>query len=207
MARPDPPHPKTRAPDPKTRPEAPLAFATSDDWEHWLQRHGQASDSAWLKIAKRSSPQRTVTHAEALEVAIAHGWIDAVRRGLDEHYFLQRFTPRRARSRWSQINRAKAEELIAQGRMRPGGLEQVRLAQADGRWEAAYPPQRDAPVPADLQAALDANSGAAGFFATLTGARRYAFLHRLHNVKTPAARARRIERYIELLEAGRTLTD
>jgi uncharacterized protein YdeI (YjbR/CyaY-like superfamily) len=124
---------------------------------------------------------------------------------LDEHVWLQRFTPRGPRSRWSQINRDAALALIADGRMRPSGLRQVHAAQADGRWEAAYEPQSRASVPPDLQAALDRDPAARDFFATLTGARRYAFLYRLHNVGTPAARARRIASYVELLRERRTL--
>ncbi len=160
----------------------------------------------WLKIAKRTAGVQTVNHAQALEVAICFGWIDAQRRGFDGRFFLQRFTPRRPRSKWSQVNRDKALELIAAGRMHEAGHRQVRSAQADGRWEAAYEPQSRATVPPDLQAELDHNPAALEFFATLTGSRRYAFLYRLHNVKSPEARARRIASYVELLNAGRTLT-
>jgi uncharacterized protein YdeI (YjbR/CyaY-like superfamily) len=175
------------------------------EWERWLQdRHGE-SPGVWLKIAKRSAGIQTVNHDEALEVAICFGWIDGQVRSHDERFFLQRFTPRSRRSKWSQINTQKALELIAAGRMREAGHAQINAAQADGRWDAAYEPQSRATVPEDLQAELDRNPAAAEFFATLTGSRRYAFLHRLHNVKTPKARARRISSYIELLSDGRTL--
>ena len=158
-----------------------------------------------MKIAKKGASERTINYPEVLDAAICHGWIDARRRGLDEDFFLQRFTPRTPRSRWSQVNRDKATQLIAQGRMRDAGLAEVRAAQADGRWDAAYEPQSRATVPDDFQMALDAHPAARDFFDTLRGARRYSFLHRLHNVRTPAGRARRIANYIELLSEGKTL--
>ncbi len=162
-----------------------VQIADETAWEQWLDRHHGDSPGVWLKIARKSAPVTTVTHAEALDVAICHGWIDGQRRGLDEQFFLQRFTPRRPKSKWSQINRQKATELIETGQMRPPGLAQVQAAQADGRWDAAYAPQASAPVPPDMQSALDENPAAAEFFATLTGSRRYAFLYRLHHVKRP----------------------
>jgi uncharacterized protein YdeI (YjbR/CyaY-like superfamily) len=141
-----------------------------------------------------------------LDAAICFGWIDARRQAYDEIFFLQRFTPRGPRSIWSQLNREKATALIGAGRMRGAGLEQVAAAQDDGRWDGAYEPQSRATVPPDFQRALDENPAAREFFATLTGSTRYAFLFRLHHVKTSAARKRRIAHYIETLSAGRTLT-
>jgi uncharacterized protein YdeI (YjbR/CyaY-like superfamily) len=182
-----------------------LQCADADAWEQWLEHNHDSSPGVWLKMAKKSSPINTVTHPEALEAAICHGWIDGQRRGLDDDFFLQRFTPRGPRSKWSQINRQKALELIERGRMRPGGLAQVQAAQADGRWDTAYEPQSSATVPEDLQRALDANPRAAEFFATLTGSRRYAFLYRLHHVRSPDRRAQRIAQYIALLGEHRTL--
>ncbi len=176
-------------------------------WEAWLgSNHASAAATGvWLMIAKAGSGAQTVTYGEALEVALCYGWIDGQKAARDETFWLQRFQPRGPRSRWSQINREKAQALIDAGRMMAAGLAQVELAKADGRWEAAYPSQSRATVPADFQRALDAHPDAAGFFATLTGVRRYAFLLRLHNVKTAAARERRIASYIELLGEGRTL--
>lgn len=182
-----------------------MQAATPADWERWLDEHHAEVAGAWLKFAKKGSPVRTVTYAEALEVAICFGWIDGQVKRCDEHFYLQRFTPRGPRSKWSQVNRSHAQRLIDEGRMRPTGLAQVEAAQADGRWEAAYEPQSRATVPDDLQRALDAEPQARAFFDTLTGQRRYAFLYRLHHVTTPDARARRIARYIELLREGRTL--
>jgi uncharacterized protein YdeI (YjbR/CyaY-like superfamily) len=175
-------------------------------WERWLEAHHAEAADAWVKIAKKGSGVTTVHYPEVLDTAICFGWIDAVRRPLDDTYFLQRFTPRGPRSRWSQVNRDKAQTLSAAGRMRPAGHTQVQAAQADGRWEAAYEPQSRATIPDDLQRALDAEPKAKAFFATVKGQKRYAFLYRLHNVKTQAARDRRIASYIELLREGKTLT-
>jgi uncharacterized protein YdeI (YjbR/CyaY-like superfamily) len=179
--------------------------ADDAQWERWLQDHHAECSDAWVKIAKKGSGVTTVHYPEVLDTAICFGWIDAVRRPLDETYFLQRFTRRGPRSRWSQVNREKAEALIAAGRMRPSGHAQVEAARADGRWDAAYEPQSRASIPADFQEALDAEPEARAFFSTLRGQKRYAFLYRLHNVKTQTARDRRIANYIELLREGRTL--
>jgi uncharacterized protein YdeI (YjbR/CyaY-like superfamily) len=176
-------------------------------WTAWLEDNHASSPGVWLKLAKKGAPSPTVAYPEALEEAIRYGWIDGQKRGYDERYWLQRFTARGPRSKWSQVNRQKATELIEQGRMRPAGLAQVRAAQQDGRWEQAYEAQSAATVPPDLQEALDRHPAAKAFFHTLTGARRYAFLYRLHHVRKAEARAKRIERYIELLSAGRTLHD
>ena len=174
-------------------------------WERWLQDHHADASDVWVKIAKKGSGVTTVHYPEVLETAICFGWIDAIRRPLDDTYFVQRFTRRGPRSRWSQVNRAKAEALIAAGRMRPAGQAQVEAAKADGRWDAAYEPQSRATIPDDFQKALDAEPQAKAFFATLRGQQRYAFLFRLHHVKTQKARDRRIASYIELLREGRTL--
>ena len=183
-----------------------LECATPADWERWLDAYHAGSAGVWLRILTVAArPPGALDHPAALEIAICFGWIDGQRKGLDDRSFLQRFTPRTARSKWSQVNRGKALALIAAGRMRPAGRAQVDAAQADGRWEAAYEPQSRASVPADLQRALDAEPAAGAFFATLTGARRYAFLYRLHHVTGPEARARRIAVYIERLREGRTL--
>jgi uncharacterized protein YdeI (YjbR/CyaY-like superfamily) len=184
-----------------------LEFSDAAAWDAWLAENHGTSAGAWLKLAKKGAPRKTVTYAEALEEAIRYGWIDGRKRGFDEHFWLQRFTVRGPRSKWSQINRQKASELIEQGRMHPAGLAQVEAAQRDGRWDQAYEAQSKATVPPDLQQALDAHPGAKAFFETLTGARRYAFLYRLHHVTKPQARAKRIEDYIALLSAGKTLHD
>jgi uncharacterized protein YdeI (YjbR/CyaY-like superfamily) len=184
--------------------QAALFCASRADWRDWLEAHHGDADGVWLKIAKKRTGIASVSHAEALDVALCFGWIDAVRHAHDDEYFLQRFTPRRARSKWSQVNRDRAERLIEAGEMHPAGLAEVRRAKADGRWDAAYEPQSRATVPDDLQAALDANRAAAQTFATLTSQNRYAILFRLRDAKRPETRARRLERFVSMLERGET---
>lgn len=189
-----------------TGQELPIVEAPDQRaWRAWLEANHFAQAGAWLKFAKKGSPAATVSYAEAVEEALCYGWIDGQVRAHDAHFYLQRFTPRRARSKWSQINREKATRLLAEGRIRPAGEAQIEAAKADGRWEAAYPAQSAAAVPEDLERALDANPKAKAFFETLTGSTRYAFLYRLHHVTNPEARAKRIANYVELLSAGETL--
>jgi uncharacterized protein YdeI (YjbR/CyaY-like superfamily) len=180
-------------------------FATPEAWRRWLDRRHDTCTGLWLKLAKKGAPEPTVSYAEALDVALCYGWIDGQKRSLDEEYWLQRFTPRTARSKWSKINCAKVEALIATGALRPAGLRQVELAKADGRWDAAYAGQATATVPPDLQAALDTDAVAAAFFATLDSANRYAILYRIQEAKQPVTRARRIEKYVAMLHAHETL--
>jgi uncharacterized protein YdeI (YjbR/CyaY-like superfamily) len=175
-------------------------------WERWLHDNHANAAGAWLKIAKKGSPRPTVTQPEALEEAVCFGWIDGQVQRYDEHFYLQRFTPRRLRSKWSAINRDRARRLIEEGRMKPAGLREYEAAAADGRLDDAYPPQSEAPIPDDFQSALDSHPQAHSFFETLTGATRYAFLYRLHHVKDPERRAQRIANYIELLSERKTLS-
>ena len=179
-----------------------LLFATPAELEAWMEKEGGGSDGVWLKIAKKGSGVRSVSYAEALEVALCFGWIDSQKRTLDERHFLQRFTPRRPRGRWSRINRGKAEELIEAGRMRPAGLAEVEAAKADGRWDAAYEGQRTAEVPADLRRELEARPAARDFFARLDSANRYAIVYRLSEAKRPETRERRLRKFVEMLERG-----
>jgi uncharacterized protein YdeI (YjbR/CyaY-like superfamily) len=185
-------------------PAKGIAFATAADWEAWLEAHHADAAEAWLKIARKGSAHVTVTHAEALDVALCFGWIDAVRNKLDDDFFLQRFTPRRARSKWSKINREKVEALTAAGRMRPAGAREIDRAKADGRWDAAYEGQATIGVPDDLQRELDTRPEAAAFFAGLDSRNRYAILYRLQDAKKPETRARRLEKFVAMLEAGET---
>lgn len=150
-------------------------------------------------MARKSTGIRSVDAYEATEVALCYGWIDGHRKPLDERYFLQRFTPRRPQSRWSQVNRKRAEALIKSGAMRPAGLAEIERAKADGRWAAAYPPQRGMTVPEDLQRALDTNKMAAAFFRTLNSVNRYAILYRVHQAVRPETRARRIQTFVDML--------
>jgi uncharacterized protein YdeI (YjbR/CyaY-like superfamily) len=177
-------------------------FAGPPEFEEWLEANGDSSPGLWLQIAKKGAPEPSVTYAEALDLALCFGWIDSQKRGLDETHFLQRFTPRRPRGRWSKINREKAEALEASGALHPSGAAEVAAAKEDGRWEAAYEGQRTAPVPDDLQAALDANPAAAAFFAELDGANRYAITYRLAEAKRPETRDRRLHKFLAMLERG-----
>ena len=182
-----------------------LAFPSDEAWEAWLEEHHATSDGVWVKIAKKASGIPTVAYPQVLDIALCFGWIDGQRKALDEDHFLQRFTPRRARSRWSQINREKAEALTKAGRMRPAGLAEVERAKADGRWDAAYAGVRTMAVPDDLQAELDARPEAAAFFKQLSSQNRYSILYRLHDAKRPETRARRLAQFVAMLEAGETL--
>jgi uncharacterized protein YdeI (YjbR/CyaY-like superfamily) len=177
-----------------------LMFASQDEWEAWLDAEHEGSDGVWLKFAKKGSGVETVVYAEALEVALCYGWIDSQVKSLDERFYLQKFTPRRAKSKWSRINRDKIEELTRQGRMKPAGLAEVELAKADGRWEAAYAPPSRMEVPDDLQAALDASPKAAEFWAGLNKSNRFAILYQLEDAKKPETRARRLEKFVGMLE-------
>ncbi len=179
-----------------------LLFAAPAELEAWLEENHDSSQGVWLKIAKKGAPEASVTYSEALELALCFGWIDSQKRAFDGTHFLQRFTPRRPRGRWSKINREKAEALVESGRMRPAGLAEVEAAEADGRWEAAYAGQRAATVPPDLQRELDANPAAAEFFASLDSANRYAILYRLGEAKKPATRERRLRKFVAMLARG-----
>ena len=182
-------------------------FATHSDLEAWLGDNHGSSPGIWLKIAKKGSGVESVDYAEALELALCFGWIDSQKRGLDESFFLQRFTPRRPRGKWSQINRTKAEELIAAGAMRSAGLAEVEAAKADGRWDAAYAGQRAATVPEDLRQELDRSPAAREFFESLDAANRYAILYRLQEAKKPETRERRLRKFIAMLERGEKIHD
>jgi uncharacterized protein YdeI (YjbR/CyaY-like superfamily) len=179
-----------------------LFFASPGEWEEWLEREHERAGGVWMSIAKRGAPRAGTSYSEALDVALCFGWIDGQKAALDARHWLQRFTPRSARSRWSQNNRDRAQALIDAGRMRPAGHAQIERARADGRWDAAYPGARAATVPEDLERALAANPDARAFFDTLDGANRYAILYRIHEARRPQTRAARIARYVEMLAAG-----
>lgn len=169
------------------------------DWENWLQLHHADSPGVWLQIAKKGAERASVSYAEALETALCFGWIDGQKKSLDEHSWLQRFTPRRPRSIWSKTNCAKAQALVEQGRMQAAGLKEMELAKADGRWVNAYDSASTISMPEDLQLALDAEPAAAAFFATLNSANRYAVLWRVQTAKKAETRARRIKQYVDML--------
>ena len=182
-----------------------LILADAAEWRRWLSRNEAAPEALLVLSRKGVEAPTRLTHADALEVAICFGWIDGVRRRRDEQTFLQRFTPRRARSPWSQVNVAAAERLIASGLMEPRGMAEVERARADGRWSAAYAGQATITVPDDLAAALAADPEAAAMFAILTSQNRYAILYRIQAARRPATRARRIEAFVAMLARGETV--
>jgi uncharacterized protein YdeI (YjbR/CyaY-like superfamily) len=182
-----------------------IFFASAAEWQAWLEHNHAQPEGVLIKIAKKDSGVESVRYPEVLDSALCFGWIDGRRDALDERHFLQLFTPRRPRSRWSRINRDKAERLIAEGRMRPAGLNEVQRAKADGRWQAAYESQSAITVPEDLQRELEERPRARAFFATLSSQNRYAMLYRLHDAKRPDTRARRLAEFVGMLEAGETL--
>ena len=170
-------------------------------WEKWLVANA-GGKGIWLQIAKKDSGIASVNYAEALEVALCHGWIDGQKRGLDEQFFLQRFTPRRPRSLWSKINIGHVERLAAAGRMQPGGLREVEAAKADGRWNAAYHSFSGMEVPAELAAALKKNKKAKAFFDQLDRTNRYSFCWRVRTARKPETRLARAEKFVEMLARG-----
>ena len=188
------------------KPELPIMpFASREAWEAWLEDEHATSEGLWLKLAKKGSGIETVTFVEALDAALCYGWIDSQRNGLDGRFYLQRFTPRKPRSKWSQVNQEKVAKLIEVGRMKPAGLREIERAKADGRWDAAYEPPSTATVPDDLRAELEKNVAAREFFETLDSTNRYAILYRIQDAKKPETRARRIAKYVEMLAEGKKL--
>jgi len=181
-----------------------LSFASQAEFAAWLADN-QDTRGLWIRIAKKGTGIPSVDRPEALEIVLRYGWIDGTAQRVDDEYFLQKYTPRTKRSRWSKINRASAERMIAAGEMHPRGLREVEAAKADGRWDAAYAGPATQTVPDDMRQALDANPKAAAFFTTLTSQNRYAILFRVEEAKRPETRARRIEKFVEMLERGETL--
>ena len=184
------------------------AFRTEAAFEQWLRRNHARETELWVRIYKKDSGVPTITGGQALDVALCWGWIDGIRKAFDQGSFLQRYTPRRPRSVWSQINREHVARLTAAGRMTPHGQRQVDAARADGRWDAAYAPIRQATtdtIPADLRRAIDASPRARKTFATLGRQNLFALAFRTNNMKTPAGRARKIAALVAMLERGETI--
>jgi uncharacterized protein YdeI (YjbR/CyaY-like superfamily) len=179
--------------------DAPMLFESQAAWAAWLAAQCANSTGVWLRLAKQASGKRSVSYAEALDVALCYGWIDGQKKGDGEQHWLQRFTPRSAKSLWSKINREKALNLIQEGRMEAAGFAEIERAKSDGRWKAAYDSSSTAAVPSDLQAALDANKRAKAFFAKLDARNRYAVLFRLQTAKKPETRTKRLQQFIEML--------
>ncbi|THD61663.1 MAG: hypothetical protein E8A49_11125 [Phenylobacterium sp.] len=188
------------------RDELPLlTFADADSLRRWLEEQGETSPGAWLRFAKEGAPEPTVSKSDAIDCALAYGWVDGQLGGLDAHYFKTRFSPRRPKSAWSQINCQKVEQLEQAGRLHPRGRAQVDQAKADGRWAAAYAGQSKAAPDADLEAALDAEPAARALFDALDSANRYAILYRAHQARTPEKRAAKIAELVDMLSRGDTI--
>ena len=189
----------------KVDPAKVHEFADARAFEAWLSRHHDKADEVWIKIHKVASGLPSITPKEAIDVALCWGWIDGIRKSFDATSYLQRYTPRRPKSIWSRINVDNVERLVAEGRMTEHGLREVEAAKRDGRWDRAYASSREIELPDDLAAAIDADSAARATFAKLTAQNRYALAFRLHNLKTAAARERKIGEFVAMLREGKTI--
>ena len=187
------------------RDELPLlTFADAAALESWLTAQPDHAAGAWLRFAKKGAPEQTISKSDAIDCALAHGWVDGQLGPIDAYYFKTRFTPRRPNSAWSQMNRERVERLLIAGRMTPKGQDQIDRAKADGRWAAAYAPQSQAAPDDDLKAALDAEPLARALFDALDSANRYSVLYRVHQAKTPEKRAAKIAEMVARLARGQT---
>ncbi|MEO5588177.1 MAG: YdeI/OmpD-associated family protein [Gemmatimonadaceae bacterium] len=191
---------KTSAPDLPVK-----LFKTQAAWDTWLSKNGDNSPGVWMRLAKKAARLTSISYPEAVESGLCHGWIDGLKKSFDDESWLQRFTPRKAASVWSKINRTKALELIEGGRMQPAGLATIERAQANGRWEAAYDPQSSAQPSPEFQRALDANPHAKKYFDGLGSRQRYPFIVRIQMTANAAARAKKIEKFIAMLAQRQTL--
>ena len=180
------------------------AFKDAAAWDAWLAKNQNTADGIWVRIAKKASGTKSITYPEAVEIALCHGWIDGLKRPESDSAWLQRFTPRRQKSFWSQINREKAMALIASGQMKPAGLAEIERAKSDGRWDSAYASPKSATMSADFEKELDRHPKAKAFFKTLSKTNSYAILWRIQTAVKPETRAKRIKTYIEMLEKGAT---
>jgi uncharacterized protein YdeI (YjbR/CyaY-like superfamily) len=185
-------------------PDHVFAFGDAASLEKWYRKNHASADELWIKLAKKGSGVASVSNVEALDVALCWGWIDAIRKSLDDSFFLQRYTPRKKTSIWSKVNIGHVDRLRQAGRMQPAGEEQVKLAQGDGRWARAYGDFKDDEFPADLMAAIEAEPKAKKLFATLTAQNRFAIAFRTHNMKTAAGRSRKIDDLVAMLARGET---
>jgi len=184
-----------------------IACASAKEWAAWLARHHAHSDGVWLVFERGAAKSGAFSYAQAVEAALCYGWIDGQSQRIDASAWKQRYTPRRARSKWSKLNREKAQALIADKKMKPAGLREVNRAKADGRWDSAYDAPSKATIPADLAKALRKNSKAAAFFATLDSRNRYAILHRIETAIKPQTRVKRIETFVAMLSQRRKIYD
>jgi len=180
-----------------------IAFQDATAWESWLADNHELQAGIWLKMAKKSSGIASVTDDEVVDIGLCYGWVSGQRKSFDESYYLQKYVPRRPRSLWSKVNVDKVEMLLAAGRMREPGTAEVRAAQADGRWDAAYESQKTATVPPDVVAALEDNKQAKDFFDSLDKTYQYRLYLPVLQARSPKARAARVEKMISMLEAGK----
>ncbi len=179
-----------------------IDLATAAEFEQWLETNHQSQREIWLKIAKKGAERTSVSYDQAVDLALCFGWIDGQKAGFDDDHWLQRFTPRSRKSRWSQINREKAERLLAEGRIRPAGAAEIERARGDGRWDSAYFGPRQATIPVELQQELDHDPAAAAAFAELDAQNRYSIIWRINDAKRPETRARRVAKYLDMLRRG-----
>jgi len=183
----------------------PILFFVNDKaWEDWLGAHFSEPSGVWLKFAKKGTGIDSLHYKEALDVALCYGWIDGLSKRVDDTYYLQKFTPRRARSLWSKNNIANVERLTAAGRMHPSGQAEIDAAKTDGRWQQAYEGQKTATIPPELEAALESHPKAKAFFDSLSSTNRYACIWRVATAKRPETKAARVEKIIAMLENGQT---
>lgn len=184
-------------------PDEVMSFGTQAKWRTWLAKNHAKSDGIWVRFYKKASGVRTVVYSEALDEALCYGWIDSIVKKFDDASYVQRFTPRRKRSLWSQVNIAKVAELIKAKKMMEPGMKEIERAKADGRWDAAYHPPSRAEIPEDLQQAIDADPEMKEFVSSLTKANKYAMIWRLATAKKPATRAKRFKEIVEMLREGK----
>ncbi|SFT86810.1 YdeI/OmpD-associated family protein [Mesorhizobium sp. YR577] len=189
----------------KVDPDKVHAFETAEVFYRWLEQHHDSEDEVWIRIHKVNSGLKSITPVEAIHVVLCWGWIDAIRKGLDENSFLQRYTRRGKKSIWSQINVDNVARLIEEGRMTAHGLREVEAAKADGRWDRAYKSGKDMKIPDDLQAAIDAEPEAKAMLAKLSAQNRFALAFRTHNMKTEAGRRKKIAAFVDMLKRGETI--
>jgi len=189
----------------KVDPDKVHAFETAEAFYRWLEQHHDSEDEVWIRIHKVNYGLKSITPVEAIHVVLCWGWIDAIRKGLDENSFLQRYTRRGRKSIWSQINVDNVARLIEEGRMTAHGLREVEAAKADGRWDRAYKSGKDMKIPDDLQAAIDAEPKAKAMLAKLSAQNRFALAFRTHNMKTEAGRKKKIAAFVDMLKRGETI--
>ena len=186
-------------------PEKVHEFADESSFYAWLARHHDRETEVWIKIHKVSSGRASITPKEAIDVVLCWGWIDAVRKGLDDKSYLQRYTPRGRKSIWSKINVANVARLVEEGRMTAHGLKEVEAAKADGRWDRAYGGSKEMKIPDDLQAAIDAEPKAREMLSRLSEKNRFALAFRVHNMKTEDGRRKKIASFVDMLKRGETI--